>query len=200
MRRASNKTLSLNRSKAVIAAVSKGGIIPSRTERCRMGGRKSPWPITRSEEGRAKNRRGGDCKKNEKRKEKLFARCDQPGSIPFFLGDGNRRWRGEELDQGPGDIGLVCSDMQTGREDVIRWMSAGRGPRSSIPGTGRISPPAGSRSPRRRALPPRRSARPATLDLRFSSCGNPQALEQARDVDTARDRWIGVTSPRGACA
>jgi OmpA-OmpF porin, OOP family len=53
---ASNKTLSLNRSKAVINAVSKGGIDPSRMSAVGWGQEK-PVADNRNEEGRAKNRR-----------------------------------------------------------------------------------------------------------------------------------------------
>jgi outer membrane protein OmpA-like peptidoglycan-associated protein len=53
---ASNKTLSLNRSKAVIKAVSEGGIDASRMSAVGWGQEK-PVADNRKEEGRAKNRR-----------------------------------------------------------------------------------------------------------------------------------------------
>jgi OOP family OmpA-OmpF porin len=52
----SNKTLSLNRAKAVIKAVSEGGISPSRMSAVGWGQEK-PVADNRTEEGRAKNRR-----------------------------------------------------------------------------------------------------------------------------------------------
>jgi outer membrane protein OmpA-like peptidoglycan-associated protein len=51
-----NKTLSLNRAKAVIQAVSQGGINPTRMSAVGWGQEK-PVADNRTEEGRAKNRR-----------------------------------------------------------------------------------------------------------------------------------------------